>query len=138
MNTVRDQRRKQAKYVAECHEKKRRELLRQAVSAELRRAAQESLTASAANGTPLLVCGRQFGLAQFEYGTVFEVETNILYGDLRVKVAAYPMMKDGRRIDTRYIVSTLNAQMRTVPSSFRGVIATELVAGDAVLRSCRL
>lgn len=135
MSVTRDQRRKQAAYTTMCREKKRTELLRQAVSAELRRAAKESLATPAGAGTGVFgVRGREWGLGELEYRFAACVRTNLKHGLNTIELFACPVMKGDRRIDTRYGITT-GGEIKTFLSGFRGAIAAELIASGVVLRS---
>lgn len=138
MIMTRDQRRKQAAYTAWCREKKRVELLRQGVSAEIRRAAKESLAASLGSGSGnVLVYGVLSALGPGEYRHATQVPTRITCGTRMLHVHAYPIMKGDRRIDTMYVIDTTDGigTMRSFRSRFRGEIARQLVDAGATLRT---
>lgn len=138
MIMTRDQRRKQAAYTAWCREKKRVELLRQAVSAEIRRAAKESLAASLGTGSGIvLVCGMLSALGPGEYRHATQVPTRITCGTRVLHMHAYPIMKGDRRIDTMYVIDTPEGDKTTrcFKSGFRGEIARQLVDAGATLRT---
>lgn len=138
MIMTRDQRRKQAAYTAWCREKKRVELLRQAVSAEIRRAAQESLAATLGTGTGNVVVNgslSMLGPGEFRFAT--QVPTRIVCGTRVLHMYAYPIMKSDRRIDTMYVIDMheVAGAMRSFRSGFRGAIAEQLVSDGATLRT---